>query len=444
MQRSSESSGTLLRVLGVIFGIAAVVGGMVGQGILRQPGIVAGAVHSPALILSLWLGGAVLAGITALAYVELGTAIPCAGGPFDFVRRAFGALPGIIAGWAGWLILTSAQAFMSTVVAEFLHRLGVWPGISTPVIAVGVLALFWALNWTSTRIAGDSQIVFSAAKGIGLIALVILLFAHPGSPAPMQEPVGDVVGIAAIAIAMRAIINTYAVWEDTVYHCEEIKRPERVLPRSMASGIVSVAILYLLVNAAVLHVLSPAQMAASNLPAADAAQVVFGSAGDVVLTAFGVLSVAAITNLNVMRSARVSFAMAREGYLPARLTLVAKSGTPRAALTVSVMIAAVIAASGTYETIIALSVAVTIALGIAVNAAAIRLRRVEPDLHRPFRIPLFPLPPLLAIGINAMLLAALIFEDPLHSLQGLGFVAVTGVIYWLLGATRQRSLSQSA
>jgi APA family basic amino acid/polyamine antiporter len=300
------------------------------------------------------------------------------------------------------------------------------------------------LNWTSTRIAGDSQIVFSAAKGIGLIALVILLFAHPGSPAPMQEPVGDVVGIAAIAIAMRAIINTYAGWEDTVYHCEEIKRPERVLPRSMASGIVSVAILYLLVNAAVLHVLSPAQMAASNLPAADAAQVVFGSAGDVVLTAFGVLSVAAITNLNVMRSARVSFAMAREGYLPARLTLVAKSGTPRAALTVSVMIAAVIAASGTYETIIALSVAVTIALGIAVNAAAIRLRRVEPDLHRPFRIPLFPLPPLLAIGINAMLLAALIFEDPLHSLQGLGFVAVTGVIYWLLGATRQRSLSQSA
>jgi APA family basic amino acid/polyamine antiporter len=444
MQRSSESSGTLLRVLGVIFGIAAVVGGMVGQGILRQPGIVAGAVHSPALILSLWLGGAVLAGITALAYVELGTAIPCAGGPFDFVRRAFGALPGIIAGWAGWLILTSAQAFMSTVVAEFLHRLGVWPGISTPVIAVGVLALFWALNWTSTRIAGDSQIVFSAAKGIGLIALVILLFAHPGSPAPMQEPVGDVVGIAAIAIAMRAIINTYAGWEDTVYHCEEIKRPERVLPRSMASGIVSVAILYLLVNAAVLHVLSPAQMAASNLPAADAAQVVFGSAGDVVLTAFGVLSVAAITNLNVMRSARVSFAMAREGYLPARLTLVAKSGTPRAALTVSVMIAAVIAASGTYETIIALSVAVTIALGIAVNAAAIRLRRVEPDLHRPFRIPLFPLPPLIAIGINAMLLAALIFEDPLHSLQGLGFVAVTGVIYWLLGATRQRSLSQSA
>lgn len=444
MQSSPENSSTLLRILGIVFGIAAVVGGMVGQGILRQPGVVAGAVHSPTLIMFLWLAGALLAGITAFAYVELGTAIPCAGGPFDFVRRAFGEIPGIIAGWAGWLLLTGTQAFMSIVVAEFLHRLGVWTDVSTPVIAVGVLGLFWALNWTSTRIAGDSQIIFSAAKGVALIALVILLFAQPASPAPTPEPVSGTVGIAAIAIAMRAIVNTYAGWEDTVYHCEELKRPERVLPRSMATGIAGVAILYLLVNAALLYVLSPAQMAASNLPAADAAQLVFGSAGDVVLTAFGVLSVAAITNLNVMRAARVSFAMARGGYLPARLSLVAKSGTPRAALTASVVMAAVIAASGTYQTIVAMTVAVTVGLGIAVNAAAMRLRRVEPDLHRPFRIPLFPLPPLLAISINAALLVALIIEDPLHSSQGLAFVTVTGVIYWLIKAGGNRSASQSA
>lgn len=444
MGASSKKSGTLLRVLGVVFGIAAVVGGMVGQGILRQPGIVAAAIHSPALILLLWLIGALLAGISAFAYVELGAAIPCAGGPFDFVRRAFGELPGIIAGWAGWLILTSAQAFMSTVVAEFLHRLGVWPGTPTPVIAVGILALFWALNWTSTRIAGDSQVIFSAAKGLGLLAFVILLFANPGSPAPSPPPVGHAVGIAAFAIAMRAIINTYNGWEDTVYHCEEMRRPEHVLPRSMATGIASVAILYLLVNAAMLHVLSPAQMANSNLAAADAARVVFGSTGDVIFTAFGVLSVAAITNLNIMRSARISFAMARQGYLPTRLSRVAASGTPRAALTVSVVLAAAIAATGTYQTIVASNVAVTMTLLIAVNAAAIRLRRVEPELHRPFRIPLFPLPPLVAIVVTLMLLAALIFEDPLHSIAGLGFVAVTGMIYWLIRSSAQRSVSQTA
>lgn len=444
MPAASEKRGSLLRILGIVFGIAAVVGGMVGQGILRQPGIIAGAVHSPALILFLWACGAGLVAIGAFAYVELGTAIPCAGGPYDFVRRAFGPFPGIIAGWAGWLVLTSAQAFMSTVVAEFLHRLGVWPGVATPVLAVGVLALFWALNWTSTRISGDSQVVFSAAKGIGLIALVILLFAHPGSAGPAPEPLTGAVGIAGLAVAMRAIVNTYDGWQDTVYHCEELRRPERTLPRSMATGVISVAILYLLVNAALLHVLSPAQMATSNLAAADAAQVVFGPTGEVILTAFGVLSVAAITNLNVMRAARVSFAMAREGYLPQRLSFVAPSGTPRWALTSGVLLAAAFAATGTYQTIIAMNVAMNVVLLIAVNLSAIRLRRKEPDLPRPFRIPLFPLPPLLAVAINLALLAALIYEDPLHSLEGFAVLAAVGIIYSLIISARQRFASQTA
>lgn len=444
MPAASDKCGSLLRILGVVFGVAAVVGGMVGQGILRQPGIVAGAVSSTELILFLWFCGALVAGIGAFAYVELGTAIPCAGGPYDFVRRAFGELPGVIAGWTGWLITTSAQAFMSTVVAEYLHRLDVWPGVPTPLLAIMVLALFWALNWTSTRISGDSQIIFSAAKGIGLIALVILLFSHPGSPAPASQPVGAAVGIAGLAIAMRAVINTYAGWEDTVYHCEEIQRPERTLPRSMATGIASVAALYLLVNLALLHVLSPAQMATSNLPAADAARLVLGPSGDIILTAFGVVSVAAITNLYAMRSARVSFAMARQGHLPAKLSCVAASGTPRWALTCSVVIAALIAGTGTYQTIIALNVAITVALGIAVNSAALRLRRTEPDLARPFRIPLFPLPPLLAIAINLALLAALIYEDPLHSLEGFAVLATVGIIYSLIISERQRVASQVA
>src|SRR5918993_5069808 len=89
----------LLRVLGVVFGVAVVIGGMVGQGILRTPGIVANAVHSPESIVLLWIVGAGLVAISAFAYVELGTAIPRAGGPYDFVRHAFGPLPGVIAGW---------------------------------------------------------------------------------------------------------------------------------------------------------------------------------------------------------------------------------------------------------------------------------------------------------------------------------------------------------
>ncbi len=443
MSNAPEKCGSLLRILGMVFGVAAVVGGMVGQGILRTPGIVAGAVHSPGLIMFMWLCGALLAAVSSFAYVELGTAIPCAGGPYDFVRRAFGNIPGVIAGWGGWLICVSSQAFMATVVAEFSHRLGLWPGVPTPILSVLVLVLFWAVNWTGTRVSGDSQVIFSAAKGIGLIALVILLFAKPAVAITTVEPVQGPIGIAGLAIAMRAVINTYAGWEDTVYHCEELKNPERTLPRAMATGIVSVAILYLLVNLALLHVLSPAEMASSNLPAADAARRVLGHWGDIALTAFGVLSVAAITNLYSMRSARVSFAMARQGQLPERLSYVAPSGTPRWALSVSVVMAAGFAATGTYETIVAIQVGLNVTLLVAVNCAVIRLRQKEPDLPRPFRIPLYPVPAILAIAINLMMLAALVFEDPVHSLTGLSMLALVGCVYWMIGFSRRRRLPQA-
>jgi len=430
-----SSHGSLLRVLGVAFGIAAVVGGMVGQGILRTPGIIAGAVHSPELIIALWAMGALLAAISAFAYVELATAIPCAGGTYDFVRRAFGPLAGVVAGWGAWLILVTLEAFLAIVVAEFLQRLGVLSEVHPSAVAVGVLALFWALNWTSTRIAGDSQILFSAFKGAALIALIVVLFAHPGAPvAEGGAELAGPIGIAALAIAMRNVINTYNGWDEVVYFSEELKAPERTLPRAVLGGIAGVALLYLLVNLALLHVLSPAQMAGSKLVAADAVKLVLGPVGEMAMTIFAVISVAAITNLAIMKSARISFALGRAGQLPSKLGEVASTGIPRWALSVSTVLAMAFAATNTYETVVAMNVAVGLVLTAAVNFAAIRLRRSEPDLARPFRIPWFPLPPLLAIALNAILLAALIYEDPAHSLAGVVALACIGAVYAVIGA----------
>ena len=441
----TKQRGSLLRILGVVFGVAAVVGGMVGQGILRTPGIVAGAVHSPELIVGLWLVGAALVAVSAFAYVEMGTAIPCAGGPYDFARRAFGRIVGVITGSAAWLVIITVAAFLAIVVAEFLHRLGVFAGVSASVIAIGVLALFWVVNWTGTRIAGDSQIAFSAFKGAALIGLVILLFAQPkaAAPAPVSE-LGGAIGIAAFATALRAIINTYDGWQDVVYFGEELENPGRTLPRSMAVGVISVVVLYLLVNLALLHLLTPAQMAGSALPAADAAEIALGPSGGLALTIFGVVSVAAITNVTIMKSARIAFALARAGHLPSALEQVSPSGTPRAALTVSVLLAAAFAGSGTYDTVVAMNVAVGVAVVIVVNLSVVRLRRTEPDMTRPFRVPLYPIPIIIAVAVNLALLAALIVEDPVHSLAGFGFVGVLGLGYWLLPRLRRSQQAPAA
>jgi basic amino acid/polyamine antiporter, APA family len=433
----------LLRILGVSFGLAAVVGGMVGQGILRTPGIVAGAAHTPEAILGLWFLGALFAAISSLAIMELGTSVPSAGGPYDYVRRAFGPLAGVIVGWACWLGFITSQAMLATVVGEFLQRLGVLVEVPTSFIAIGVLWLFWMVNWTGTRISGASQMLFSAAKGAALIGLVVLLLAHPseGRSAPSaMEPIG----ILGIAVALRVIVSTYSGWQDIAYYCEELEEPGKTLPRAMISGILSVAVLYLLVNLALLHVLSPAEMAESNLPAADAAAVVLGSNGEFALTLFGVLSVAAITNLKIMGSARLAYALARGGTLPHRMTQIAASGTPRVALTVTTLLAAAFAATGTYTTIIATNAALSVFSLAITNLAAIGLRRREPDLVRPFRMPLYPLPVLIALAINLGLLAAFAIEDPLHTLQGFAILAVIALVYTVLHRRSARHAAQAA
>lgn len=435
--------GKLLRILGVGFGLAAVVGAMVGQGILRTPGIVAGAAHTPEAILGLWLVGALVVAINSLAYMELGTSVPCAGGPYDYVRRAFGPLAGVVVGWAAWLVFITSQAMLATVVGEFLQRLGVFVEVPVGSIAIGVLALFWAVNWTGTRISGASQILFSAFKGAALIGLIIILLAHP-SEGGTARPEASALGLVGIAVALRVILSTYGGWQDIAYYCEELQNPEKTLPRAMVGGIVGVTALYMLFNVALLHVLSPAEMTASNLPAADAAAFVFGRNGEFVLTLFGVLSVAAVTNLKMMSSARLAYALARAGTLPSAMARVATTGTPRIALTVTTLLAATFAATGTYTTIIATNVALTVFSIAAANLAAIGLRRCEPDLVRPFKMPLYPLPVLVALAVNLALLAAFIWEDAFHSMQGLLILALIALVYGAIHRHSRKRLARTA
>ena len=146
-------SGKLLRILGVGFGLAAVVGSMVGQGILRTPGLVAGAVHTPWLMTACWVLGGVIAAISAFAYIELGAAIPSAGGPYDYAERAFGRVAGAMAGWTLFLAMIVLTAGTNYVMGEFVVRLGVLPGLSPAAPALIALALFFALNLAGTRVS---------------------------------------------------------------------------------------------------------------------------------------------------------------------------------------------------------------------------------------------------------------------------------------------------
>ncbi|HEY0647104.1 APC family permease [Phenylobacterium sp.] len=434
LARPRPTRGELLRVLGLGFGVAVVVGGVVGQGILRTPGIVAGALHDPVWILSAWALVGVFTMIDAFALVELGASVPRAGGPYVFAERAFGRTAGAVVGWSDWLNLIVAMAFISVVLAEYGQRLGFLATLPTGALAVTAIAVCCLINWLGTHTSGLTQSIGSALKAVGLLALVGLCFAAPGVTAAAPPVIVDhpAVTLAALAIAMRAILNTYSGWNTCAYFCEEVHRPEKNLARATFTGIAVVTGLYLLVNAGLLHALTPDQIAASKLPVADAVATVLGPGGAAATTAFAVLSVAAIANLTVMQTPRIAFGMARSGILPRFLARVGPSGTPTTALLVSAGIGAALASSGAYVPLMAVGATIAILVNISVDVSALGLRRKEPDLPRPYRMPLFPLPPLAGIAINVAVLAALVSEEPVTTLTGFLAPTLAAIAYLVI------------
>lgn len=428
--RAGQRPGQLLRVLGLAFGLATVVGGVIGAGILRQPGVVAGALGDPVLIVSLWVMGAIMAGVNAFTVVELGASLPRAGGPYALVAHGLGARPGALIGWADWFNGMSTLAFLSVAFAEFLQRAGLFTDRPLGLLAVALILAAFVLNWQGTRTNGFAQTLFCGAKGFALALILMGLLMAPAVEQPAAGPPGVALGFAAFALAMRSIHNTYTGYQTPIYVGEELQDPARNVARSVFGGLAVVAGLYILINIALLRVLTVEEMAASPLALAEGAVKAFGPNGGLAVAAFGVLSVAASVNLRLMTHSRGAFAMARDGALPTPLAQVAPGGSPRVALTLTMTGAVVLAASGAYLALVAINAPLRILIEIALIATLVRLRKTAPDMPRPFRMPLYPMPVVLALIGNSALLLGVILEDPRNSGIAIGALAAAAAFIW--------------
>ena len=423
-------SHQLLRVLSTAFGIAVVVGGTIGQGIMRTPGIVAQGVPQVGLMLALWAAGGLVVLVDAMSSVELATSIRRSGGPFTFATRAFGPLAGLAVGLTDWLGNTAAIAYIGVVFAEYCHRLGLAREVPTGLLAASLPAATAVIHWFGTRVGGASQEIGSAVKALVYAVLILALLLVPGGSAAPSAAAP--VSAAGLIVAIRAIVGAYGGWNTAVYFAEEMTNPHRAIARATFSGILAIAAVYLLMNVAILRALTPAEMAGSNLVAADAAARVFGatpSIADRLVTMVSLVSVATLGNVMIMQFPRVLFAIARDAGAPL-LSGVATNGTPRAALMATACVAALLATVGVYDLLLAFSLSLVTAMAVAVNVAAIVVRVREPGLERPYRMPLFPLPALAAIAVNMASLAAFIYEDArTASLAFLLLAVITSVVF---------------
>lgn len=437
MTREGDGSH-LLRVLGVMFGIAVVIGGTIGQGVLRTPGLVAQGVGDPTIIIGLWILAGAVSAIDAMSTVELASSIRRTGGPYTFAARAFGPFVGLAIGITDWLANMAGIAFIAVVFGEYLHRLGVATLIPVGALAPMLIAVVGSTHLLGTKISGRSQEVGSAIKALIFMALVLVLLLAPRSAPVATIPAGHMAAgltLGGVVVALRGIFGTYTGWNGAAYFCEEVRDPRKDIARATFSGIALVTVIYVLVNIALLRVMAPAEMAGSNLAAADAAARIFGPAADTIVTAISLISLITITNAMIMVFPRVLFAVSRDAQIPV-FRHVADNGTPRAALFATIVASGLLATVGVYDLLLAFSAALVAAMGVCVNAAALTVRWREPDLERPYRMPFFPLPALFALVFNLVLFGLFVQDDPASAGAAFAILAVLTAIAYAL--TRRR------
>jgi APA family basic amino acid/polyamine antiporter len=421
--QAAPASG-LLRILGVGFGLAVIVGSTLGIGILRTPGLVAGQLTSTWSILAVWLLGGLYTLLGCACLIELGTALPEAGGYYVYVRRAFGPSAGFAVGWSDWLTYCAVLGYVSIAIGEFAVLLvPSRPGAST-LIAAGVLAFLAGLQLAGVRISSRFQEATTAVKFLAFLALVAACLIHAWA-APVVGPAAPAppLSLTGLVIAVQAVVITYGGWQSALYFTEEDRDPNRNLPRSMIGGVVAVIAIYLLVNLALLSVLPLQELARSTLPAADAARVIVGAQGQRLITLLSIISLPPMLNAILMIGTRILFAMGRDGLLWRRTAAVNARGTPAVATLVTTGVALALIASGTFQKLIAVASVFLTANYCACCLALFALRRQEPQLHRPFRAWGYPWSAAIVLFGAAAFLVGVLFADKEPALLALSLLA---------------------
>jgi len=426
------SSPSLLKILGVAFGLAMIVGNTIGSGILRTPGDVAALIPSGAWFLGAWAAGGVYALFGAMTMAELAVALPKSGGQYVYARRALGEYAGFVIGWTDWISCSAAVAAGSIALGELASSL--MPALLPygTAIAVSVTIVFTGVHWIGVRSGDITQQVLSSIKVIALFGVAAACFITPaagnaGDAAP-HFPSGFVL-FSALVLAFQNVLYTYDGWNGVVYFGGEMRNPGREIPRAMAWGVVAVAAVYLSLNAAFLHSLGITHLAGEKFAASAAALAVFGATGARVVNAVMVVSILGNVNAVIMQASRVPYAMAEDGLLPRATARVNRGGTPDVSLVVSALVVIALILSGTFETVIALAAFYYVMQYGVTFTSLFVLRRREPDLPRPYRAWGYPwIPGLVLLGAVAFIVGSF-FGDRVNSIRALGLLVASYPVY---------------
>ena len=429
-----KSHGHLLRVLGVGFGLAVIIGNTIGAGIFRAPGAIAEQLPAPAPFLLVWIAGGVYALLGAICVAELGTMIPRSGGQYVFSRYALGEYAGFIVGWSDWISSCGSTAAVALVVGTFSGALiPALEGKATATAAT-VTIVFALLQWRGIVWGSTTQNITSLLKALAFLALIAAAFVFGGAGSLTTQTFSATpVTLTAVIVSLQAAIYTYDGWAGVIYFSEEVQQPGRNIPRALFGGVLTVTAIYLLVNVALLYVLPVTRIAGQEFAAGEAATVIFGAYGDTIFRCLTIASMLSGINALHLMATRVVFAMSRDGLFTRKAAFVNKGGTPSVSLFLSALVALMFIMLGQrFELVITVLAFFFVANYILSFISLFVLRRREPETPRPYRAWGYPVTPALALAGSLLFLAGAIWADTRNSVYALLLLGVSYPVFRLL------------
>jgi APA family basic amino acid/polyamine antiporter len=452
-RRNTDDPATLPAVLGRWDAVAMVVGSIIGSGVFLKAKTVAGDLPYVGPILAVWIVIGLVTLCGSLTLAELAAMLPRAGGPYVYLREAFGRLPAFLWGWAEfWIVRTGSLGALSCATVISLNQVIPIPRQVHGWTAVALIMSLTIVNWRSTRWGASVQ-NFTTLIKVGflliLIAFPLLLGkVHISNLAPLWPEETNVDFWRAIGVAAIAIMWPYDGWINIGPLAEEIRSPQRNIPLALTVGILIVILLYVSVNTMYHLVLPLDQIAQSELPASDVCARLFGAAG-ITLASFGVMcSTFGATQSNLLTGPRIYFAMARDELLPRRLADVHKSHeTPGNAVLMqgiwaSVLVLAAYAwkekPSDAFDSLtdfVIFGGSVFYALAVA-SVYVFRWR--NPEWERPYRTWGYPWTPAVYLATFAALLVSLLIDKWQETAAG-SLLIVAGIAYYTGRVARSKS-----
>ena len=454
MDPQSAAGPGFLRRLGLVDTTFLVIGAVVGSGIYMTPGIIAAGLPSPGFLLAVWLAGGLITLCGALSFAELGAMYPQAGGQYVYLREAYGSGAAFLFGWAFFgFIMCGGLAALAVAFAEFLgsfvpvlstgHVLlkldlfGLPYGLSAGQIVASVSILVLTLvNSFGIRSGAAIQNILTVVR-LGTVAALVGLGVLIGAKAgganfhPLFAPGASFPGLLApLGLALVAVFWTYDGWYAVNCTAEEIRAPERTIPRGLTLGVLAVTAIYVLVNFVYLLALPFERLKGVVRVGELAASALFGNGGAALFSALVMVSVFGCLNANILFGPRVFYAMARDGHFFRVMgRLGRRSRVPDGALWGQAAWSAVLCLSGTYQSLYEYMVFALLLFFAATGLAVFVLRRRAPNAPRPYRTWGYPVVPLVFIVMSLAVFASIVAGQPLKSLAGAGLLAAGLPVY---------------